>query len=132
MLTHYHLVQSSRTTHSTFETGEGSPALTGPLRPAPSSHASNSTIGKMSTHSVPNQRAFAATHAQMQRADSNRQLAKSIMKKKQQMKDFGAKRFGGADTAGSEADESQINSEAPNIRRKVCLVIAVSGIKTCH
>ncbi|KAK9896000.1 YjeF N-terminal domain-like protein [Cystobasidium minutum MCA 4210] len=107
---------SSRTTHSTFEAGEASPA--GPLRPAPSSHASNSTIGKMSTHSVPNQRTFVATHAQMQRADSNRQLAKTIMKKKQQMKDFGARRFGGADTAGSEADESQINSEAPVIRRK--------------
>lgn len=58
----------------------------------------------------------------MQRADSNRQLAKSIMKKKQQMKDFGPKRFGGADTAGSEADESQINSEAPVIRRKVGIV----------
>jgi hypothetical protein len=66
---------------------------------------------------MPNQRTFA--QPAMPRADSNRQLAKAIMKKKQNMKEFGAKRFANNDTAGSEADESQINSEAPIIRRKV-------------
>jgi hypothetical protein len=120
--------QSSRTNLSAFDQGDPSPTSSLPQhRPAPSSHASNSTVGKMSTYSMPMpERRLPHTYtsaAQLQRADSNRQLAKAVLKKKQ-MRDFESKRFGGADTAGSEADESQINSEAPNIRRKVCLRIS--------
>lgn len=116
----YATFQSSRTTQSAYEHNEVSSPTSAHTRPAPSSHASNSTIGKISTHSMPNSRPF-ANQAQLQRADSNRQLAKAIMKKKQLMKDFaGARKIGGAETAGSEADESHVaNSEAPNIRRKV-------------
>lgn len=120
--------QSSQASRSTFDAiHEASPAPSAPVRPAPSSLASNSTIGKMSTHSMPvnsANRPFPSPGlAQAQRLDANRQLQKAILKKNKQMnmnKDPAFKRFGGAETAGSEADESHVaNSEAPQLRSKV-------------
>jgi hypothetical protein len=109
-------------------------ASSGPasVRPAPSSLASNSTIGVASVLSAPQAGPSASQQASgahpqrphVQRDKSSSQRINIHKKKGQQQQHYNLnsipRKFGGAETAGSEADESHVaNSEAPMIRRKV-------------
>lgn len=114
-------------------------------RPTASSHASNSTVAARSAVSrapvlqsppqtVPQHASPSRPGLQQANSGSQRHASKQVIKNKVKARaEHETRRFGGAETAGSEADESHVaNSEALNVRRRVSRRVECDARKHCR